>query len=157
MSFSEQGSIFWGLSPDPGGETAVSFANRLLRQKRIIARFDASHMSTVLAATQRKVRNSEFQSVILFFFISNHHQNQWYRAYRCRVARPKARLAGNFVASGPVRRYGRVHTCDAHNASGTGSNASPHNVTHDRNVYRSTMKTIFAQGRILNCDLLRKN
>lgn len=35
-------------------------------------------------------------------------------------------MVGNFVASGPVHRYGCVHTCDAHNASGTGSNASPH-------------------------------
>lgn len=43
------------------------------------------------------------------------------------------------------------------NASGTGSNASPHSVAHGRDVYRSPTKTIFVQDRTLDCDLLREN
>lgn len=62
-----KGQFSEGLSLDLREKAAVNFAfDRFLRQKRIIMRFDASHMSSVLAATRRKVRNSEYQSVNAF-------------------------------------------------------------------------------------------
>jgi len=157
VSFSEQGTIFWEFVPRFRRRNSSKFRqsipppeanNCTLWRIPYVDRFDGD--VTEGAKFGVPVHHT-------FFFIPSHHQDQWHRAYRCRVARSKARLPGNFVASGPGGPSLRVYTCDAHNASGTGSNASPHNVAHDRSVCRSTMKTIFAQGKILNCGLHCKN
>jgi len=156
VSFSEQGTIFWEFVPRFRRRNSSKFRqsipppeanNCTLWRIPYVDRFDGD--VTEGAKFGVPVHHT-------FFFIPSHHQDQWHRAYRCRVARSKARLPGNFVASGPVRRYVFIRVTRT---------MRPELVQmHRRITLRTTAvfaevlwKLYFAQGKILNCGLHCKN